>query len=96
MSLRLLRLGAALLPGLLSASCSSVGAFVGDNLPTWAGGLPQGTPPRAGAPGYDEYLKSVGHQQGASDTSVQRADTSQPQPAPPSRAQSESTDEPVR
>lgn len=94
--MRLLRLGAALLAGLLSASCSSVGAFIGDNLPAWAGGLPQGTPPRPGAPGYDAYLKSIGHQQAASDTGVQPAETSQPQPAPPSRAPAEPTEEPHR
>jgi hypothetical protein len=45
--------------GLLVGSCSSVGPFVGDNLPAWAGGLPAGTPPRPGTPGYDAYLKSI-------------------------------------
>jgi len=90
--MRLLRLGAALLPGLLSASCSSVGAFIGDNLPAWAGGLPPGTPPRPGTPGYDEYLKSIGHQQAAPDINVPRAETSEPQPASPA----DSTQAPVR
>jgi hypothetical protein len=47
---------------LLLASCSSMGAFVGDNLPVWAGGLPKGTPPRPGTPGYREYLKSIGEE----------------------------------
>ena len=93
--MRVFRLGAALFFGLLCASCSSVGAFIGDNLPAWAGGLPPGTPPRAGAAGYDEYLKSVGHEQAASGISVQRAETSEPQPAPPSRAPAEPTQAPV-
>jgi hypothetical protein len=45
--------------GLLVASCSSLSSFVADTLPPWAGGLPEGTPPRPGSPGYDAYLKSV-------------------------------------
>ena len=45
--------------GLLVASCSSLSSFVADTLPPWAGGLPEGTPPRPGAPGYDAYLKSI-------------------------------------
>jgi hypothetical protein len=50
---------AVMLASLLVASCSSVGHFVADNLPTWAAGLPEGTPPRPGEPGYDEYQKAV-------------------------------------
>jgi hypothetical protein len=94
--MRVFRLGAALLFGLLCASCSSVGAFIGDNLPAWAGGLPPGTPPRAGAAGYDEYLKSVGHEQATPDISVQGAEPPQSQPAAPSRAPAEPTEAPVR
>jgi len=45
--------------GLLVASCSSLSSFVADTLPPWAGGLPEGTPPRPGTPGYDAYLKSI-------------------------------------
>ena len=41
------------------ASCASTGAYIGDNLPEWAGGLPKGTPPRAGSPGYDAYLRGI-------------------------------------
>jgi hypothetical protein len=35
-------------------------SFTSDHWPHWAGGLPQGAPPRPGAPGYDEY---IAHQQ---------------------------------
>jgi hypothetical protein len=35
-------------------------SFASDHWPHWAGGLPQGAPPRPGAPGYDEY---IAHQQ---------------------------------
>jgi hypothetical protein len=56
----LVRLGVVLLAGLPVAACSSTANFIGDNLPVWAGGLPPGTPPRAGTPEYDSYLKSIG------------------------------------
>jgi hypothetical protein len=39
--------------GLNLASC---GGFVADHWPHWAGGLPDGVPPRAGAPGYAEFI----------------------------------------
>jgi hypothetical protein len=77
----LFRLGVGLSAGLLVAACSSVGGFVGDNLPTWAGGLPPGTPPRAGAPGYDTYLKSVGG--GQPNASVPPAEAPAPAPSKP-------------
>lgn len=57
--MRLVLVIAAMLIGLLVGACSSVGHFVGDNLPTWAAGLPEGTPPRPGEPGYDAYQKAV-------------------------------------
>ena len=57
--MRVLCVSVALLAGLLVGSCSSVGRFVGDTLPAWAGGLPEGTPPRPGEPGYEGYRKSV-------------------------------------
>jgi len=41
-------------------SCSPMASFTSDHWPHWAGGLPQGAPPRPGAPGYDEY---IAHQQ---------------------------------
>jgi hypothetical protein len=55
----LFRLSLAVSAALLTASCSTNSNFLADNLPDWAGGLPRGTPPRAGAPGYDEYQRSI-------------------------------------
>jgi hypothetical protein len=63
MSARLVRLCLALSAALLVTACASVGGLIGDSLPTWAGGLPKGTPPRAGERGYDQYMKSVGEGQ---------------------------------
>ena len=57
--MRLVLVIAAMMAGLLVGSCSSVGHFVADNLPTWAAGLPEGTPPRPGEPGYEAYQKAV-------------------------------------
>jgi hypothetical protein len=48
-----------MMSGLLTASCSSVSSFVADTIPPWAGGLPAGTPPRAGTPEYEAYWKSL-------------------------------------
>src|SRR5258708_12526918 len=53
------RLSAALMGlglGLLLGSCGSVAGFASDHWPHWAGGLPDGMPPRPGAPGYDDYV----------------------------------------
>jgi hypothetical protein len=41
-------------------SCGSVASFTSDHWPHWAGGEPNGIPPRPGEPGYDEY---IAHQQ---------------------------------
>ena len=76
--------------GLLVASCSSVSSFVADTLPPWAGGLPEGTPPRPGTPGYDAYLKSIGGNE-----SPQANPAANPAANPPVRKGNESIDEPV-
>jgi hypothetical protein len=55
--------------GLSLGSCAPVAGFTADHWPHWAGGLPAGTPPRPGTPGYDDY---VAHRQ---------ADTEPPKPA---------------
>jgi hypothetical protein len=56
-----LTIAALAFAGLAVAGCASVnermGAFVGDNLPQWAGGLPPDVPPRRGTPAYDAYVK---------------------------------------
>src|ERR1700752_4153123 len=65
LSVALIGLGLALLLG----SCGSVAGFPADHWPHWAGGLPAGTPPRPGTPGYADY---VAHRQ---------AETEPPKPA---------------
>ena len=42
--------------GLSLGSCAPVAGFTADHWPHWAGGLPAGTPPRPGTPGYDDYV----------------------------------------
>ena len=76
--------------GLLVASCSSMSSFVADTLPPWAGGLPEGTPPRPGTPAYDAYLKSIsGNEPTRADPGAKPADN------PPVRKGSDPIDEPV-
>ncbi len=78
--------------GALLASCASTGAYIGDTLPEWAGGLPKGTPPRAGSPGYNAYLRGIsGEGEGAVPTAEQSA--AQPKSAP--RAQKDPVDQPI-
>lgn len=48
-----------LLLGLLPALVGCGGGIIGDILPHAVGGYPKDAPPRAGAPGYDEWLKKV-------------------------------------
>jgi hypothetical protein len=72
----------------LLASCSSTGAYIGDNLPEWAGGLPKGTPPRPGSPGYDAYLRAL-----SGDHTATAPPAAQPN-APP-REPKEQVDEPI-
>ncbi len=81
-------LGSALL-----ASCSSTGAYIGDNLPEWAGGLPKGTPPRAGSPGYNAYLREISGDHTA--TAAQPSAQPTAQPNPPPREPKEPVDEPI-
>jgi hypothetical protein len=42
--------------GLLLGSCGTVSGVVADHWPHWAGGMPDDVPPRAGAPGYEEFI----------------------------------------
>ena len=42
--------------GLLLGSCGPVAGFTADHWPHWAGGMPEGIPPRPGTPGYDDYV----------------------------------------
>jgi hypothetical protein len=41
---------------LLLGSCGAVSGFTADHWPHWAGGMPEGIPPRPGTPGYDDYV----------------------------------------
>src|SRR4051794_39215663 len=59
LSMRVTLVIGVVLGGALLASCSSTGAYIGDTLPEWAGGLPNGTPPRPGTPGYDAYVRGI-------------------------------------
>jgi hypothetical protein len=94
MSGRLFRLGVVVSAGLLMGSCASTGNnFIADNLPAWAGGLPPGTPPREGAPGYNEYLKSIGVA-APTNAAAQPVQTEPPPSAPP-REPNEAVDEPI-
>ena len=42
--------------GLLLGSCGPVAGFTADHWPHWAGGMPEGIPPRPGTPGYADYV----------------------------------------
>ena len=59
MAPRIIGLILAVSAGLSVAACTSSSNFIADSLPDWAGGLPRGTPPRAGEPGYDAYQRSI-------------------------------------
>jgi hypothetical protein len=83
-----------ILGGVLLASCSSTGAFIGDTLPEWAGGLPKGTPPRPGSPGYNAYLRDISGDH-AEKTDTQPAAQPAAQPKPPPGEAKQPVDEPV-
>jgi len=51
------RVAAILFVGIMLGSCS--GWHISDAIPTWLGGPPKNLPPRAGQPGYDEYMRSA-------------------------------------
>jgi len=71
----------ALLLGLILGSCSQFSGTVADHWPHWAGGEPTGTPPRPGAPGYQEF---IAHRQAGADAAQPAAANTQTsgQPAP--------------
>ena len=83
--------------GALLASCSSMSAYVADGLPEWAGGLPKGTPPRPGTPGYDAYLRNIsgGDRPTAAPPSDAQPSASAAQPNSPPRPPREPADEPI-
>jgi hypothetical protein len=87
--MRLVLMIGAVMGGVLLASCSSMSAYVADTLPEWAGGLPHGTPPRPGTPGYDAYLREISGVHPT--TAAQPAAT----PNPPPREPREPVDQPI-
>jgi hypothetical protein len=54
---RLLKAGLLVSIAVAAASCSA--GTVADHVPVWAGGEPEGVPPRPGSPGYEEYRKKL-------------------------------------
>lgn len=65
---RLCRLAAICGALAVSASlggCGSFSAAVSDHWPHWAGGMPDGVPPRPGAAGYDEFISHQAAKQAA-------------------------------
>jgi hypothetical protein len=53
---RLVAVAFAFSVGLTVGSCSSVSDFVADSWPHFAGGEPNGVPPRPGDPGYNTFI----------------------------------------
>jgi hypothetical protein len=82
--------------GLLLGSCGPVAGFTADHWPHWAGGLPAGTPPRPGTPGYADY---VAHRQAETEPPKPAANAVANAPAAPAPAAVEpqsDDDRPVR
>jgi len=81
--------------GLVVGACAQVSGTVSNAWPHWAGGEPANTPPRPGAPGYQDF---IAHRQAATTAEQQQSSTAadsataQPAPAaaatPPARPQS--------
>src|SRR4029077_2303132 len=73
--------------GLALGSCGPVAGFTADHWPHWAGGLPAGTPPRPGTPGYDDY---IAHRQADSEPAKPATTSTAPNaPAAPAPAAAE-------
>ena len=77
--------------GLLLGSCGPVAGFTADHWPHWAGGLPAGTPPRPGTPGYADY---VAHRQAETEPPKPAAAVANPPAAPaPAAVEPQSDDD---
>jgi hypothetical protein len=81
---RYLILPATLSIGLLLGSCSPFAGFVSDHWPHWAGGMPDGVPPRPGAPGYNDF---IAHGEAPKDATPPADADAQPASAQPAAAQ---------
>lgn len=99
--MRIVSVIGVVLSGILLASCAGTGAYIGDTMPEWAGGLPKRTPPRPGTPGYDAYLRGINggdHPTIAPPAEAQAYAPPQPpeQPnAPPPRQPRQPADDPI-
>jgi hypothetical protein len=82
--------------GLLLGSCGPVAGFTADHWPHWAGGMPEGIPPRPGSPGYDDY---VAHRQAEAEPAKPAATgataNAPAAPAPAAVAPQDDDDKPV-
>jgi hypothetical protein len=80
--------------GLLLGSCGPVAGFTADHWPHWAGGMPDGIPPRPGTPGYDDY---VAHRQAETDPAkpAAGATANAPAAAPAAAAEPQGDDDTV-
>jgi hypothetical protein len=99
-------LAAALLAGALSG-CGTMNekmsAGMADSIPAWAGGLPEGAPPRPGTAKYDEYMQErerlrqmpaadrPGAQQQTSQQQTSQQQPGKQQPSQPQNAQARAT-----
>jgi hypothetical protein len=58
--------------GVTLGSCASTSGYIADHWPHWAGGMPDGVPPRPGTPGYEEF---IAHGQPGKDANTAATDT---------------------
>jgi len=74
--------------GVALGGCGSISdvlsTVIADNLPAWAGGLPENTPPRPGDPKYEEFMRAQMAKRLDAD-SVLPAAKPTPEPAPPAQ-----------
>jgi hypothetical protein len=80
-------LPATLSMGLLLGSCSPFAGFVSDHWPHWAGGMPDGVPPRPGAPGYNDFIAHGQAPKDATSSADAQAASAQPAPTQPATVQ---------
>jgi len=58
---------------------------IADNLPAWAGGLPENAPPRPGDPRYEEFMREQMAKRLDADTAQQATKPTSEEPAPPTQ-----------
>lgn len=80
---RMLAAMAAVCLGLLLASCSTVSDEVADHWPHFAGGEPNGLPPRPGEPGYRRFIAHGQPVQNGGSAAAEQTGASTRQPVAP-------------